>query len=114
MASEPFSYEKNPFDNVRGFRAASFRLLYTLLMRLKPWTEKQRLLRVARECNRACHRRWDSEYASPVAGIFASLLICLLIGLGAVLITSRLAGFKDHESGRITPTERTRIAIHQA
>src|SRR5690349_7408987 len=106
--------ERTPLEGVPGIRAAAFRLLYRFLIRLQPWREKQRRLRILEEQTLARQRRWDREHASPRADRVTSVLLFFVIGLCAVVFASRFLAIKGQEAGRITPTERTRIAIHQA
>ena len=110
-SEENFSFEGPPFEGMPGLRAAAYRQLYKVLMRLKPWTDEQRRKQLQWQAQREQQRRWDSKNASPAANFVVTLVIYLLIVLGAVALSSRFLAFKDQDSHRVVPKQRTHRAI---
>lgn len=108
-SNKTLSFERTPLEGVPGLRAAGFRLVYRLLMRLKPGLDRRKLLQDIHSRLRQRQRLWDSAHPCVNADRAVTLLIVFLIGLGlnTAFYHKLHPDSTDLGSGRIM--ERTRV-----
>jgi len=95
---DTLSSETTPFAGVPGLRAAYFRFLYRVAMRLKAYNDTRRVLDGVFEKRQQFRARWDQEHASRKADRVMSLVISVIIGL-MVVTTACLLFSENKQSG---------------